>query len=170
MTFERPFVLPGIFLVLVVSGLYLAMENLSLYGIARGHAMEYQTLQAAVREKRKDMARLTAQARSNQEGLETLAGKTFPLVHLPDFIRELDQKMALRSLFREDVAYARKETSGTFTLVRVQMTLTGSYEEFRRFLADLESRPGILWVKSVQAGMDKTFLRFSLVLQILVKT
>lgn len=156
--------------VLAILTAWTISENVAMYQQMNSHTATYRALQKTLKERRQNQAESTALDRLNCDGLSRLASQALPLETMPDFIRDLDQRMAARSLFREDVVYARKESVGSFGLVRVQLQLTGPYEEFRRFLANLEESPTCLWVKSVQALQAKTTQKFILVLHVLMKT
>jgi|GEM_PF-4669434 len=164
-TFARPI----LFLILAVLSIWLFMENGDLIGLVEKHHDEFRALQTSLKERRKNWAENSALEKTNRAGLDQLASQAIFPNSLPDFIQDLDLRMAAHSLFREDVAYAKRESAGSFSLVRIQMRLSGTYDGFRRFLADLEKHPRFLWVKSVQATQEKTFLKFLLVLQVLVR-
>lgn len=161
---------PIMFLIITVMTVLVMIENYDMYHQMKKHAEEYHALQNTLKEQRKNWAENSALDKTNRSGLSRIASQALMLTSLPDFIKDLDQRMAVHSLFREDVSYVKKESVGSFGLVRVQLQLSGPYEEFRKFLSDLEKHPNFLWVKSVQAAQAKTFLKFVLVLHVLVKT
>lgn len=163
----RSYLSPTLFAGAILINLYLFYSNVSLYSAKGNHQTFFSQRQAALRELQKNAAKET-----KQQTIATLNNLTHKVVRMesfPEIISRIDHLMDQKSLYREDVTYRKMDDNKLFNVIRIDLSLTGNYENFRRFLEEIERDQNILWATSIQAFQEKTALRFRLQIDVLVK-
>ena len=165
----RAWLWPGFMIALVAANLLLGSANLVLHDSVVRHRALFSLRQEELRALHSSGAGAGHAVKTTQGVLARVYQRAIPATSLPRIISRIDSLLAGKSLYRDEALYRKVERRGTLEVIRIDFSLSGSYEHFRQGLEEIERDENLLWPTSIQVFQDKATLRFRLSVDVLVK-